>query len=83
MSELNDRVDKIAEYSWLKLISRLALPIIAFVGISAWNDLREQGVSIQQVLRNQAVSDTKIEDALRRISKLEDIQQRTTFGTNP
>lgn len=84
MSELNDKVNQIAEYSWLKLVARLALPAIAFVGLSAWNDLKDQGESLQQVLRNQAVAAQKLENVEKRLDNLEEWQKQITYkGVNP
>jgi hypothetical protein len=79
MSDLNDRVNQLADYSWLKLIARISLPVIAFVGLSAWNDLKDQGLQLQQVLRNQAVAEQKIGGALRRLDNLEDWQRKITY----
>ena len=84
MSDLNDRVNQLADYSWLKLIARISLPIIAFVGASAWGDLKEQGVQLQQVLRNQAVAEQKIGGVERRLDNLEEWQKQITYkGTTP
>lgn len=79
MSDLNDRVNQLADYSWLKLIARISLPVIAFVGASAWNDLKEQGLQLQQVLQNQAVAEEKINGAMRRLDNLEDWQRKITY----
>jgi len=79
MSDLNDRVNQLADYSWLKLIARISLPVIAFVGLSAWNDLKDQGNKITLVLQNQAVAEEKINGALRRLDNLEDWQRKTTY----
>lgn len=68
--------DRAADNAWVKIISRISLPILVFVGMQAWNDVKDQSRDISQVLRNQAVTDTKLEDALRRINRLEDSQAR-------
>ena len=84
MSYLNDRVNQLADYSWLKLVARISLPIIAFVGMSAWNDIKEHGTLIQQVLRNQAVVEQKIGGVEKRLDNLEDRQKQITYkGTKP
>lgn len=84
MSDFNDKVSQIADIGWIKLVSRVAIPIIAFVGASAWNDLKDQGKLIQQVLINQASATAKIDNMDKRIDNLEDWQKQITYkGTAP
>lgn len=84
MSDLNEKVNQIAEWSWLKLSARVALPVIAFVGASAWSDLKEQGKQINQVLQNMSRYEQTMSDMDRRVTNLEDWQKQITYrGTNP
>jgi len=77
-SEISRRAEKAADNAWVKLAARISLPVLAFLGMQAWTDVRDQGRQINQVLLNQAVSDAKLEDALRRIDRLEEGQTRKT-----
>lgn len=79
MSDLNDKVNQLAEWSWLKLSARIALPIIAFVGASAWSDLKDQGKQINLVLRSMSAYERAMSDMDRRVTNLEDWQKQTTY----
>lgn len=79
MSDLNDRVNQLADYSWLKLVARISLPVIAFVGMSAWNDLKEQSGKINAILQNQAKQEQALTDIGRRVDDLEDWQKQITY----
>ncbi|TXH34397.1 MAG: hypothetical protein E6Q98_18720 [Rhodospirillaceae bacterium] len=76
MADFARKAEQAADNAWVKLAARISLPVLAFLGMQAWGDLREQGRSINQVLVNQAVTDAKLEDALRRINRLEETQTR-------
>lgn len=81
---LSQKVEAAAENAYVKLVARLALPAIAFVGLSAWNDLKSQGEVLQQVLRNQAVAKQKIGGVEKRLDNLEEWQKQITYkGTTP
>ena len=76
MADFARKAEQAADNAWVKLAARISLPVLAFLGMQAWGDLRDQGRSINQVLVNQAVTDAKLEDALRRINRLEETQTR-------
>jgi len=76
--DLAKRAEQAADNAWVKLVARFSLPILTAIGATAWSDLKEQGKAIDQVLLNQAVYASKMEDALRRIDRLEDAQARKT-----
>jgi hypothetical protein len=84
MADFARKAEMAADNAWVKLAARISLPVLAFLGMQAWADLRDQGRSINQVLLNQAVTDAKLEDALRRINRLEETQTRkAALGFDP
>ena len=84
MADFARKAEQAADNAWVKLAARISLPVLAFLGMQAWADLRDQGRSINQVLLNQAVTDAKLEDALRRINRLEETQTgKAALGLDP
>ncbi len=73
-NDLTHKVDQAADNAWVKIIARISLPVLAFIGTQAWGDLKEQGKILVTALQHQAVMDERIENLTWRMNRLEDAQ---------
>lgn len=70
-----EQVTRVAESAWLAAINRIVTPLLlavmGWLGVQVWNDVGEIGDDVTAIKVNQAVSETKLNDALRRLDRLE------------
>lgn len=79
MSDLNSRASQLADLGIVKLLSRIGVAAIAFVGLQAWNDLKDTGRSVNQVLINQSRQEEKLISIDKRVENLEDWQKQINY----
>lgn len=82
----NDKIEQIAENKLLlvtnRIMSPLLLGVMSFLGLQVWGDIRAVGDEVVAVKINQAVQESKINDALRRLDRIEN-QRNGNFMLPP
>lgn len=70
-----ERISKVAESHWLAAFNRIVTPILlavfAFLGLQVWGDLKAQSADIWLIRVNQAATDAKLNDVIRRLDRIE------------
>lgn len=71
----DERITKVAESHWLAAVHRIVTPallaLLAFLGLQIWDGQKSQGADIWQIRVNQMGTETKLNDVLRRLDRLE------------
>ena len=79
------KIEQLAESKLLIVINRVVSPLflglITFLGVQVWDDIRGIGEEVVSVKINQAVQESKLNDALRRLDRIEN--QRSGNITAP
>lgn len=69
------KIEQLAESKLLIVINRVVSPlflgIMSFLGLQVWGDIRAVGDEVVAVKINQAVQESKLNDALRRLDRIE------------
>lgn len=71
MATITELAQKAADNPVTTLLSRVAIVLIAFMALQIWTDGKENHDRVTAILINQAVAEQKLDEAMRRISKIE------------
>lgn len=67
---------KLTENAWVKLLSQIAIPCLAFIGYFSWGELQHQGEQINEILRKVTLYEWRLTVLENKSAQLEDRQKR-------
>ena len=77
---ISNRVDQVADNAYVKMLSRLALPAMALIGLQVWDGQKETSKDISTLIANQMVISSKMQEFDRRIDSVEKWQNSIMFS---
>ena len=81
------KIEQLAENKLLIVINRVVSPLflglITFLGVQVWDDIRGIGEEVVSVKINQAVQESKLNDALRRLDRIENQRNGNIIVPSP